>query len=138
MSNNIYNSIRYAMMTGAFDWRALDLRVVLLSGEPDFDPTDITLNDIIGRGGAVRAVSQPVTAPSVVVDGTGRTDAVLVEEVPIGDPITWLLLVKYNPVQNSSQLVYFCDEALDIPFIPNGLDMIIQPDWTAQRGWFKP
>ena len=49
----------------------------------------------------------------------------------IGDPITFFTM------SDGLDLVLYIDEALDLPFIPNGLDMVVQPDWLDQRGWWK-
>jgi hypothetical protein len=31
----------------------------------------------------------------------------------------------------------FIDDAEGLPFTPNGLDVLIEPDWLLERGWAK-
>jgi hypothetical protein len=38
----------------------------------------------------------------------------------------------------SSQLLLYIDEAWDLPWTANGLDLPVQPDWLAMEGWFRP
>ena len=47
----------------------------------------------------------------------------------VGSPYRDILKQKENPV---------IDEAFELPFVPNGLDLVIQPDWLSARGWFRP
>lgn len=137
MTNALYNTARYTFITGATDWRTLDLRLVLISGTPNYQPADLTLADIVNRGGIIRGMSLPITGLAVPPDGTAVSDPVVVPEVPVGDPVEWMVLIRYNPVQSNSTLVYFIDDAKDLPAVPNGLDMVVQPDWLQQRGWFR-
>ena len=43
-----------------------------------------------------------------------------------------------KPTHNQSELVLFIDEAVELPFAPNGLDMVVTPDWSKNRGWWRP
>lgn len=136
--NAIYNLTKYKMMTGAFDWRTLDLRVFVFTGDPDFNPTDTIVNDILARSGVLLGVSQAILNPAVLMDGTGKSSDALVPNVLTGEVITWMVLANHAPVENNSQLVAYIDEAENLPFMANGLDVLIKPDWLQNRGWVRP
>jgi len=60
---------------------------------------------------------------------------VVIPGVVIGQPVTHFTLVDDQGAEDV--LLYYIDEAIDLPFDPNGLDMVIQPDWLSARGWFR-
>ena len=82
--------------------------------------------------------SQPIVGMNVLPDGLGQTGPVVIPAVPIGMPVTHFTLVFHNAVENNSQLILYIDDAEGLPFTPNGLDMVIQPDWLQGRGWWRP
>ena len=51
--------------------------------------------------------------------------------------VTWMTIAGTQVPHDSSRLILFVDEAMELPFTPNGLDLLITPDWLAQRGWFR-
>ena len=79
----------------------------------------------------LRGSSLPITSQTVAPDGTAQTNQVIIPGVPIGAPITFFTM------SDADQLILFIDEAVELPFVPNGLDMVVQPDWLEQRGWWK-
>lgn len=98
-----------------------------------FVPTDTSIYDITARGDTVLVkTSLPITVKTVSADGTAQTNGVVVPEVPIGPNITHFTLHEAF-----GNLILFIDEALNLPFTPNGLDLVVQPDWLEQRGWFR-
>ena len=68
--------------------------------------------------------------PTVSSEGYLQTTNVVFEEVPIGFPITHFVMTLSAQVP-----LLFVDEALNLPAEPNGLDIIVTPDWLARRGW---
>ena len=74
---------------------------------------------------------------TVSTDGTSQTNQVVIPTVAIGAPISFLTMSDRNVNQTLSTVILYIDEALDLPFIANGLDMVVQPDWLAKRGWWK-
>lgn len=137
--NQLYNKARYQMVTGVFNWPALDLVLTAWGGTPNYVQTDAMLTDIIGRGlGVVLGHSLPVTTKSVAPDGTVQTNQVVIPTVPIGQNVTWFTFSKRAGVLTASEPLYYIDDADELPFVPNGLDLVINPDWVQARGWFRP
>jgi hypothetical protein len=134
--NQPYDIARYQFVTGAFNWTTMNLLLIAWAGPPTFVPTDQNTGDIATRGTTTaRGTSQPITQKTVAANGTTQTNQVVIPAVPIGTPITHFTLV--NDQGAIKTLLYYIDEAIDLPFDPNGLDMLIQPDWLTQRGWFR-
>jgi hypothetical protein len=138
--NTLYDSARYRLNTGAQDWRITDLVLSAWHGGlPPFHPTDVTINAIKLRGGVEVASSLPIAGHTVASDGTAQTYEVLIPTVPSGPDVTFLTMSKRNAtIHDNSELIMFIDEGLGIPFTPNGLDVLITPDWLQNRGWFRP
>ena len=137
MSNALYDQTRYNLLTAALNWLTVDLRLVIWGGVPSFVKTDKKIADIVARGYTMRGVSQDILQQSAGADGTAKSGNVIVPLVPIGANITWMTLT-IGTVPASADLVMFIDQANDLPFVPNGLDMLVTPDWAAGRAWFKP
>jgi len=129
--NTIYNSARYQLMTAQLNWLTVDLTLTAWSGAAVFDPLDETISDVGAHGPVNRGSSLPITSQTVAPDGTAQTNQVVIPAVPIGDPVTFFTM------SNGAQLILFIDEAEGLPFVPNGLDMVVQPDWLQNRGWWK-
>lgn len=139
--SDIYNRVRYSMLTGNFDWPSLSaLRLVAWDGELDFDAEDLTVNDIITRGLATKlGFSLPVTGLAVTVDGRAQTDPIVIPDLVMGNQITFFTFVELDGVdEDDSDLVLFVDDAFELPFSTNGLDVTVQPDWIQERGWWRP
>ena len=136
--NDIYDEARRRLATATLDWTAIDLMLTAWRGTPTFVPTDKTINDVIAHGNStVAAYSLPIVTKDVAVDGTAQTDEVVLPDVAIGAPITHFTMCQRNVVPESGQLILFIDNAEGLPFIPNGLDMVIKPDWLQNKGWFR-
>jgi hypothetical protein len=139
MANALYNTAANKLMTGVFDWRDVDLMLVAWGGVPDYLPSELTIGNLKARTGLVEiGVSMPVTEQSVAADGTGQTNTVVIPEVPVGPDVTWFTLCERKTPQDSSALILFVDTAEGLPYEPNGLDLVVHPDWMSQRGWFRP
>lgn len=136
--NNVYARARYEFVTGAFNWPALNVVLVAMRGTPDFVETDVTMQQIIDRViDPPLGYSLEVTSMTVATDGTTQTNQVVIPSVPIGNDITWFVLAERQNPLPLSQPIMFIDEAKDLPFVPNGLDVVVQPDWLENRGWFR-
>jgi len=132
MANQPYDSARYRFVTAGLNWLTTDLRLTVWGGAPVFVPTDTMVSDLTVRGVPLLGASQPITVKSVTANGTAQTNAVVIPNVPIGPDVT-----HFTMGDTTGRLILFIDQALDLPFTPNGLDMVIQPDWLEQRGWFR-
>lgn len=138
MANEIYDLARVQLLTAALDWTAIDLQLIAWSGTPDFKPTDTKLADIKARGGVELGTSMAIVWKGVSADGSAQTDDVVIPSVPIGPAVTWFTLGRSGSPHDNGQPILFIDDAVNLPFTPNGLDMVVTPDWLLSRGWFKP
>ena len=137
--NNIYDIGRFSLLTAGLDWRTVDLVVsAWRSPLPSFIATDLNLLAIKARGDIEAAVSLPINGTAATTDGTARTDSIVLPAVPTGADVTYLTMAVKNAVHDQSQLILYIDDALGLPFTPNGLDVVITPDWLQNRGWFRP
>jgi hypothetical protein len=134
--NQPYDQARFWWATAGIDWRATDLVLVAWSGTPNFVKTDTKVADIVSRGvTALTGYSQTITQKSVATDGAMQTNNVVIPAVPIGPPVTHFTMCRRGAPPNQSELLLFVDDAEGLPFTPNGLDMVVTPDWTLNRGW---
>ena len=61
---------------------------------------------------------------------------VVIPAVPIGAPLTHFIMATYGqPAWSDGVPLLYLDEVLNLPFEPNGLDVVVTPDWLQQRGW---
>jgi hypothetical protein len=136
--NTIYNEARRRLATAALNWPAIDLVLVAWTGTPTFYANDKIVSDVAAHGAAPAAYSQTIVHKAVALDGTAQTDHVLLPMVPIGSTITYFTMCQRHPtVPEQSQLILFIDDAENLPFEPNGLDIVVEPDWLENRGWFR-
>lgn len=134
----IYDNARVRLLRAELDWESIELVLIAWGGEPDFVPTDDAVGDIDARANAVRlAESLAVIEASVSPDGSAQTGAAVVPGVPIGMPVTWLTLCEKNASPSLHRPILSIEDAIGLPMDPNGLDLVVQPDWLAMRGWFK-
>jgi hypothetical protein len=138
MANAPYDKARVQLLTAGLDWRTITLTLSAWGGIPSFDPTDDMISDITARGFTELGISQPITAQAVTANGTAQTNTVVIPAVPIGPSVTWFTMSWSQTIHAQSQPILFIDTADDLPFVPNGLDLVIQPDWLQNRGWWRP
>ena len=133
MANGIYDVARYRLLTAALNWPDLDILLYALGAAPIFVPADELITDVTARDVPLLGVSQPIPIKSVAANGTAQTGPIVIPSVGVGANVTHFVMAEDN-----GALILFVDEAIGLPFVPNGLDMVIQPDWLSQRGWFRP
>ena len=136
--NGIYDDARYKLLTANLNWLVADLLLVAWGGTPNFVKTDSTIASIKARGGTALGYSMEITEQAVSLNGTAQTNDVVIPEVPIGPAVTWFTMCVKQTPQDNSPLILFIDEATELPFEPNGLDMVVSPDWLQNRGWWLP
>lgn len=136
--NQIYNNARFRMLTSSLNWTTEPMILSAWAGTPDFVATDKAIGNVKTRGNVEIAWSIPITAQSVANDGTAQTNDVLIPGIAVGQTVTWLTMSDQFGSHDLSELILFIDDAIELPFIGNGLDMLIRPDWLDNRGWFKP
>ena len=132
--SEIYDRARYDLLTGALPWLTTDVGLAAFSGAPVFDATHGTMAEVLAANPAPAYASLPVTGMGAATNGTAQTDPIVIPGVPIGPDITFFVMFKV-----SSQLpIILIDDAVELPFVPNGLDLVVSPDWAYQQGWFRP
>jgi hypothetical protein len=136
--NTIYDNARYRMLSAALNWAAEPMVLSAWGGTPDFNPVDKTIAQVKARGNIEFAWSMPITSQTVSTDGTAQTNDILIPGVVIGQTVTWFTMSDQFALHDASELILFIDEAFELPFIGNDLDMLIRPDWLSNRGWFRP
>lgn len=134
--NSIYDIARYQFAVAMINWQTAPLVLLAYSGEPEFVPEDTSINDITTRGNTLMVKqSQTVLGKNVTTQGYLQTADVVFETVPVGFPITHFIVAnKPSTLPLATPLLYI-DEAENLPFTPNGLDIVVTPDWLAHRGW---
>jgi hypothetical protein len=135
--NTIYDRARYRAATGALNWLTLDTRIICWGGTPDFVASDLQTATAVGRGAVKYGYSQAMLGKAVNAQGFCQSGPVVVPAIAPPAVITWLTVVVHNATQNLSEPLLFIDEAIDLPFDANGLDLVIRPDWLASRGWWR-
>lgn len=136
--NQVYNNARYRMLTSALNWITEPMILSAWAGTPDFVATDKAIGNVKARGNVEIAWSIPITSQSVASDGTAQTNDVLIPGIAVGQTVTWMTMSDQFGSHDLSELILFIDDAIELPFVGNGLDMLIRPDWLDNRGWFKP
>lgn len=134
--NSIYDKARLLLATAGLDWRATDLVLVAWAGVPKFVKTDLTVANIVTRGvTTLLGYSLTITTKAVAADGAMQTNDVVIPAVPVGPAVTHFTMCRRNATPNLSELLLYVDQAEGLPFDPNGLDMVVTPDWSLNRGW---
>ena len=135
--NQIYNNARYRMLTATLNWLSEPMVLSAWSGTPDFNPVDKVIGEIKVRGNIELAWATPITQ-TVTFDGIAQTSNVIVPGIDVGETVTWFTMSDRFPSHDASELILFIDDAYELPFYGNGLDMEVRPDWLDNRGWFRP
>jgi hypothetical protein len=137
--NNLYSTARERMLSNDFYWPTLPLAMVACRGPYQFMEEDEVLADVLSSGGQIAQLGLPLLGLGVAEGGYARSDTAVIPLVPVSpDAVTFLLLVEMTGVTNDAKLIEYIDEAIGLPFVPNGQDQTVQPDWIAKRGWFRP
>lgn len=135
MSNEIYDVARYRFGTAQLNWETANLVLFAFAGTPVFEPTDLHIDDLTGRGATVIGQSMSVSGRNVSQKGYLQTAPILIPAVPVGPQFTHMVMALDAATAGEEVPLIFVDEAVELPYLPNGLDILIQPDWLAQRGW---
>lgn len=134
--NRVYDVARFKFATAGINWNTAALRVLAYSDDPIFFPADTQIADITARAvTTLVSTSQPVTGKNVTTQGYLQTGNIVFPLVPIGLPITHMIIVDMPAAIEVATPLIYIDDAYDLPFVPNGLDVVVTPDWLQQRGW---
>jgi hypothetical protein len=131
MPNTIYDIARNWFALARIDWTVANLILLAYAGPPIFHPEDETVADIAAHGETTLiGTSQAMLTQTVSREGYLQTSNVVIPNVPIGDPLTHFVMTL-----SANTPLLFIDDATDLPFTPNGLDIVVTPDWLERRGW---
>jgi hypothetical protein len=134
----LFNRFRERLLAADVSWTGANIGCVAWSGKYWFDETDRYVSDIQTSNGTVVSVAEPNPTAVAGLGGYAITDPMLFKAVPIGPPVVFFTLVVPNALLGQSELIAYIDQGDGLPYTPNGLDMIVQPDWLSRRGWFRP
>jgi hypothetical protein len=136
--NKLYDAARQRMLLGTLDWTALDLVLVALSGTPVFNATDSTVNAVSAHGAVIAGYSASLANKSVTSTGYAKSGPAVVTALAVGPNVTHFVIAERQSPSGNSKPLYYIDDAHSLPYVPNGLDLIVQPDWLSEQGWFRP
>jgi hypothetical protein len=135
MTNAIYDIARYRFATAAIDWRAADLTLVAWGSPPDFDPADEDVAAITARGNAELSRSLAITSKTVDTPGDLQTNIVVIPAIAAGPTIRWFTMCLVGITPSQAVPLLFIDNAENLPFVCNGLDILVQPNWAENQSW---
>jgi len=139
MANQLYAHARFQMVNAQFQWPNMLLNVFAFTGPQVFVDTDLTVSDILARApGTMLGYSDPITGKTTSPGGVMQSDPALIRGIPIGPPVSYLTMCEASVTPEASQLIFYMDEGYELPFVPNGLDIMVHPDWLQMRGWGQP
>lgn len=135
----IYDYLANRLLNGAFDWSTATLQLIAWAGTPTFVAADDTIATFKTHGATERGRSQPVLARSISVEGIAKSGPIVIPSVAVGSQVTHFTLTLQAPVlPDNGNMLTFIDDVLGLPYDADGTDLIVQPDWLQNRGWFRP
>lgn len=131
--NSLYAKPREQFAKAQFDWVTKVVHLFAWRGLYVFDESHVTAADVANAGGESVMAGPPLIGQVVKPGGYCSSNPTVLPAVPVGLPVTFFTLLD-----GSSNLIAYIDEGIGLPFTPNGLDWLVQPDWLPLRGWFRP
>lgn len=132
--NGIYDVARKRLVTNQLSWLGASMKLVAWSGTKDFVPTDVTTTQITNRALAQnQGVSELMTGQAVANDGTTQSNPVVFKGIAAGKTLTFLTVI----FASGNELILYLDDVEGLPYLTNGLDIVVQPDWSQSKGWFR-
>ena len=133
-----YDGARVAFIAASFNWLAQDFILVAWTGTPVFVATERTIAEFKARGGVEVGRSLLYAGKVVDIKGVARSGPVVIPGISADTNVTHFTLVKPHPtIPDNGELQVFIDDVEGVPFIANGLDVMVQPDWVQDQGWFR-
>lgn len=134
----IYDYLANRLLNAAFNWNTADIQLIAWTGVPTFVATDDTITTFKTHGATELGRSQPVLARSVASQGIAKSGPIVIPAVPVGPQITHFTMTLKNVSPDAGNMLWFIDDVLGLPYDPDGTDVVVQPDWLQNRGWFRP
>jgi len=130
--SGIYDNARLKFATAALDWRSANYLLTAWKGTKDFVPADANISMITSRGQAQQVgTSMPIVGKAVDTKGVMKTNAVVIQGIPAGNTVTFFVMAL------GTEPMLFVDDVLGLPYLSNGLDIVVQPDWALAQGWCR-
>ena len=135
--NALYDYARRSMLSSTFDWPSSAMRMLA------FADTTYVFNEaheFVGDIGPPAAESLEMTGKMISSGGYARGDHVWFSGPPLTTPWQFLVIVDETGglTGNGRKLVAYYDQGVNLPRIINGQDEIVIPDWSTERGFFRP
>ena len=133
MANTLYDSARESFLGADIDWLADNIKVCLVEGyTPDAAAHDF-LDDVEGGGGGTIVATSANLSTKTATDGVADAADVTLSEVPSGDACAHLVIYKDTGSAATSNLIAVIDTATGLPLTPNGGDVTIAWDSSANK-----
>lgn len=129
MANSLYNSAQAAFARGQISWETDSFVVLLMRSGYVYSAAHTTRADLTSSAIAGELVL-PATA---VVDGALDADDVVFAAVPSGAAIASVVIAKGTIGDNADPLVFYIDQGVGLPLIPDGSDVTLVWDPGANR-----
>ena len=137
--NRPYAHVREEMLNAVFNWPATDLELQCWTAGV-FDETQMYVSQLVAAGGIPSAKSTAPIHTFVETGGYASSDGVLLPgaSFTVGERIVFMTLSDRTGALADPKLVLWVDDAEGFPFVADGLDVLITPDWVLHRGWWRP
>lgn len=132
MTQQLYNKARQALGKGLVNLEGDDVRLVFID-DADYTP-DLINDEFLSDVPAASRVAVSTSLASKLVDATGAFSANdLIVNTVSGDPFEGVLLYIHTGVDSTSRLLSYDDTAAQLPITPNGTDITVEFDKTANK-----
>ena len=135
-----YASIRERLLYRTFDWVTSDLELQAWSGGV-FNEAHIRVSDLAATGAHPGAKSVETPLAFIRPGGYAASDSIKLPggNFTVGELVTFLTLSDRSDGNAADPLlILFLDDVEGMPFIANGLDYYVNPDWLFKRAWWRP
>jgi hypothetical protein len=130
MANRLYPLARQSFAEAQIDWTSDTIRIAALKSTYTYSATHQFVTDLGANIVARSADLSTKTDTSGVLNSDAALFALLT-----GLTVQYLAVFQWTGSDATSRLLYYIDTGINLPTIPNGLDVTVQPDPTT--GWFQ-
>jgi hypothetical protein len=130
LANRLYPLARQSFAEAEIDWTSNDIKVAAVTSGYTYSAAHQFVSDLGANIVARSANIGGKTDASGVLKGDAALFALLT-----GSTVAYLVIFQDTGVDATSRLLYYIDTATNLPTIPNGIDVTIQPDPTT--GYFQ-
>lgn len=135
MANALYAKGRQGFLDGSIDFDTDDIRAILID-TADYTVDLATHDNLDDIPSAARVAVSGALTGKTVTDGVADAADITFSAVS-GDPCEAIVLYKHTGVESTSRLIAYIDSATGLPVTPNGGDITVQWDNTANLKMFK-